>query len=61
MQTARAHGMATMNDAMLELVRKGLVDADEALAKAPNRAELRTLLERAGGRPATARETASVS
>jgi len=54
MQTARAHGMITMNDAVLELVRKGTVDADEALAKAPNRAELRTLLERGTARPVPA-------
>ena len=50
LQTGRAAGMATMNDSLLELVQQGLVTADAALQKAPQRAEFRQLLERAGVR-----------
>jgi twitching motility protein PilT len=61
MQTGRAHGMVTMNDAMLELVRKGVVDAEEALAKSPHRAEMRAALDRANGRATPAREAVPVA
>jgi twitching motility protein PilT len=45
MQTGRAQGMHTLNDALLDLVRKGLVDPAEALAKSVARAELRKALD----------------
>jgi twitching motility protein PilT len=48
MQTGRAAGMVTLNDALLELVRKGLVEPREAYAKAVARAEMRAALERLG-------------
>ena len=51
MQTARGSGMQTMNDALLELVRSKQVLPKEALAKAVQKTELRTALERAGFRP----------
>jgi hypothetical protein len=40
-----------MNDALLELVRAKQVLPKEALAKAVQKAELKTALERAGFRP----------
>ena len=46
MQTQRQLGNQTMNDALAELVQRGLVPADEALSKAIDRAGLRTLLDR---------------
>ena len=48
MQTGRAQGMQTLNDALLELVRKKIVLPKDALAKAVAKAELRNALE-AGG------------
>jgi len=48
MQTAKGVGMATLNDSLLDLVKKGLVEPAEALSKAVARAELRQLLERSG-------------
>jgi twitching motility protein PilT len=48
MQTGRAQGMVTLNDALLELVKKKVVEPREALAKAVARTELRAMLERAG-------------
>jgi twitching motility protein PilT len=48
MQTGRGQGMVTMNDALFELVKKQLVEAKEALAKAPGKAELKAMLDRAG-------------
>jgi twitching motility protein PilT len=48
MQTGRAHGMVTLNDALLDLVKRKVVEPKEAYMKAVARAELRTLLERAG-------------
>jgi twitching motility protein PilT len=50
LQTGRAAGMTTMNDALLELVQQGIVTADAALQRAPQRVEFRQLLERAGVR-----------
>jgi len=51
MQTARGAGMQTMNDALLELVKRKQIDPREAMAKAVQKAELRTALERAGFPP----------
>jgi len=48
MQTGRALGMVTMNDALIELVRKKVVDPREAYVKAPVKADFRTALQRAG-------------
>jgi twitching motility protein PilT len=48
MQTAKGIGMTTLNDSLLDLVKKGLVEPSEALAKAVAKAELKQLLERAG-------------
>jgi twitching motility protein PilT len=48
MQTGRALGMATLNDALLDLVKRKLVDPREALAKALAKADLASQLERAG-------------
>jgi twitching motility protein PilT len=59
MQTGRSLGMLTMNDALLELVRSGLVEMDTALNKAPNRAEFKAAVERAGARTPAGRETVS--
>jgi twitching motility protein PilT len=48
MQTARSQGMQTLNDALLELVRRNLVLPRDALAKAVAKAELRKAFEAAG-------------
>jgi twitching motility protein PilT len=48
MQTGRSLGMQTLNDALLELVRRKLVLPKDALAKAVAKTELRNALE-AGG------------
>ncbi|MDY7226117.1 type IV pilus twitching motility protein PilT [Hyalangium rubrum] len=48
MQTSRGQGMVTLNDALLDLVKRKVVDPNEALSKSVNRAELRSMLERAG-------------
>jgi twitching motility protein PilT len=48
MQTGRAAGMTTLNDSLLDLVKRKVVEPREALAKSVAKAELRTLLERAG-------------
>ena len=45
MQTGRKLGMVTLSDALLELVTKGLVEPEEAAAKALDRAEFTRLLE----------------
>ena len=46
MQTAKGIGMTTLNDALLDLVKKGLVEPAEALGKAVAKNELRQLFER---------------
>jgi twitching motility protein PilT len=48
MQTGRNQGMQTMNDALMDLVKRGLVEPDEAYKKAVNKDEFRNLLGRAG-------------
>ncbi|MGC3996645.1 MAG: type IV pilus twitching motility protein PilT [Anaeromyxobacter sp.] len=48
MQTGRGVGMCTMNDALLDLVKRKLVEPREALMKAVGKAELKGMLERAG-------------
>jgi len=48
MQTGRAQGMVTMNDSLIELVRKGLVEPMEAYMKSVNKAEFKNALAREG-------------
>jgi twitching motility protein PilT len=48
MQTARGQGMQTLNDALLDLVKRGVVEPAEAYKKAVGKSELKGLLERAG-------------
>jgi twitching motility protein PilT len=50
MQTGRAAGMATLNDALLELVKRKLVEPREAYTKAVAKAELKGLLEKLGAK-----------
>lgn len=45
MQTAKRVGMRLMNDALAELVRKGIVETEEALSKAVDKDGLRGLLK----------------
>jgi len=46
MQTGRGQGMSTLNDALLELVQKGVVSPKEAYFKSVAKTEFKTLLER---------------
>lgn len=46
MQVGRAQGMVTLNDALAELVRKGLVTAEEALLRSVDKNGLDLLLKR---------------
>jgi twitching motility protein PilT len=48
MQTGRAAGMVTLNDALIELVKKRLVEPREAYLKAVAKNDFKTLLERNG-------------
>jgi twitching motility protein PilT len=48
MQTGRAQGMVTLNDALIELVKRKIVDPQEAYMKAVAKGEFKGLLERAG-------------
>jgi twitching motility protein PilT len=48
MQTGKSFGMQTLNDALLDLVKKKLVDPNEANAKAVQKSEMRQMLERGG-------------
>ena len=48
MQTAKGMGMTTLNDSLLDLVARGLVEPAEALSKAVAKGELRQLFERNG-------------
>jgi twitching motility protein PilT len=56
MQTGRGQGMQTLNDALLDLVRKKLIVPQEALAKSTAKAELRKSLEAGGLMPAGTEE-----
>jgi twitching motility protein PilT len=46
MQVGRAQGMIALNDALNELVKKGLITADEALSRAVDKNAMSTLLKR---------------
>ena len=48
MQTGKKAGMVTLNDALLGLVREGVVEAEEAYLKAVSKAEFRNTLQRSG-------------
>jgi twitching motility protein PilT len=48
MQTGRAQGMVTMNDSLMELVKKNLVEPREAYMKSVNKAEFKNALGREG-------------
>jgi twitching motility protein PilT len=48
MQTGRGLGMQTLNDALLDLVKRKLVEPREAWLKAAAKGEMKQLLERAG-------------
>jgi twitching motility protein PilT len=55
MQVGKATGMVTLNDALADLVRRGIVEPAEALAKAVDKAAFEALLKRpAEGRAAAA-------
>ena len=43
-QTGKKQGMQLMDDALLELHRAGLIDAEEAYARAEQKQEMRALL-----------------
>jgi twitching motility protein PilT len=46
MQTGRAQGMMTLNDSLADLVRRGLVEPNEAYMKAVNKHELKGIFQR---------------
>jgi twitching motility protein PilT len=48
MQTGRAQGMVTLNDSLIDLVKKKVVEPQEAWMKAVAKGEFKSLLERAG-------------
>ena len=48
MQTGRGIGMMTMNDALLNLLKKKLITPEEAIGRSFSRSELRMSLERYG-------------
>lgn len=48
MQTGKLHGMVMLNDALFELVQKGLVEPLDAYIKAVDKPGFETLLKRAG-------------
>jgi twitching motility protein PilT len=48
MQTARGQGMATLNDGLVDLVKRRVIEPAEAYKKAVAKSELKGLLERAG-------------
>jgi twitching motility protein PilT len=48
MQTAKSAGMVTLNDALLDLVKRGIVEPKDAHAKAVAKTEFKAALERNG-------------
>ena len=48
MQTSRNQGMTTMNDSLVDLVKRKVVEPKEAYFKAVNKAEIKGLLSKAG-------------
>ncbi|HET9451996.1 MAG TPA: PilT/PilU family type 4a pilus ATPase [Aggregicoccus sp.] len=56
MQTGKAHGMVTLNDALFDLVKRKVVEPKEAYLKSVAKAEFRAMLERAGHKVEAAAE-----
>ena len=50
MQVGRGIGMITLNDALIDLVKNDVVEADEAYDRAPNKKEFGMLLNRLGAK-----------
>jgi twitching motility protein PilT len=48
MQTGRAQGMVTLNDSLLDLVKRKVVEPREAYIKAVNKGEFKNMLQREG-------------
>jgi twitching motility protein PilT len=48
MQTGKAAGMVTLNDALFDLVKRNVVAPADALAKAVAKGEFKSMLERGG-------------
>jgi twitching motility protein PilT len=48
MQTGKAQGMITLNDSLLDLVKRKLIEPREAYIKAVNKGEFKNLLQREG-------------
>jgi twitching motility protein PilT len=48
MQTGKGIGMQTLNDSLMDLVKRDVVDAEEAYDRAPNKKEFGSQLTRAG-------------
>jgi len=48
MQTGRGAGMVTLSDALVDLVKRGMVDPAEACSHAVNKADFKSVLERHG-------------
>ncbi len=48
MQTGRASGMVTLNDALADRVARGVIDPQEAYGKSIVKAEMKALLARQG-------------
>jgi len=48
MQPGRAQGMVTLNDSLIDLVKRKVIEPKEAWLKAVSRGEFKGLLERAG-------------
>jgi len=46
MQTGRAHGNVTLNDALLDLVKRKIVEPKDALSKAVAKNDLAAMLDR---------------
>jgi twitching motility protein PilT len=48
MQTGRGQGMITLNDSLMDLVKRGIVEPMEAYLKAANKAEIKAALAKEG-------------
>jgi len=48
MQTGKAHGMVTLNDALLDLVKRNLITPEEGIKKSVQKGEMKAAIERAG-------------
>src|SRR5262249_52437321 len=47
MQTSRNVGMCTMNDSLMDLAKRGIIEPREAYTKSVNKSEMRTLMQQA--------------